>query len=253
MIHRIHEKLGTAGFLIAIVALVAALSGTALAAKGALTGKQKKEVQKIAQKYAGKPGAAGAVGLTGPKGDTGAQGPQGKEGPKGQQGIQGAPGATGFTETLPPGKSEVGTWSEALPPTPTDASLYFATVSFPIPLPKSGKAFSFTAEQVELEEFGQNAGAKCTVEPGEPNCVDTGCRWELNEANAKPEAKTPGTLCVFAQEDALKTKLQVIKAPGDIFSTGVYGPAGALLFFETSPTAQVTNPYGVWAVTSQTS
>ena len=58
MIERIHQKLGTAGFVIAIVALIAALGGTALAA-AKLNGTQKKEVEKIAKKYAGKPGAAG--------------------------------------------------------------------------------------------------------------------------------------------------------------------------------------------------
>ena len=52
MLTRIHRKLGTAGFVISIVALVAALGGGAYAASGGLTGKQKKEVEKIAKKYA---------------------------------------------------------------------------------------------------------------------------------------------------------------------------------------------------------
>ena len=71
MFSRMHNKLGTAGLLVAIVALVFAMVGGAYAAKGALTGKQKKEVEKIAKKYAGKPGAQGpqgAAGLVGPKG-----------------------------------------------------------------------------------------------------------------------------------------------------------------------------------------
>ena len=84
-ISRIHQKLGTAGFVISIVALVAAMGGGAYAASGGLNGKQKKEVEKIAKKYAGKPGAAGPAGSNGSngaKGDTGATGAEGKQGPK---------------------------------------------------------------------------------------------------------------------------------------------------------------------------
>ncbi|MBA3867401.1 MAG: hypothetical protein H0X42_13840 [Solirubrobacterales bacterium] len=53
-ISRIHQKLGTAGFIISIVALVAALGGGAYAASGGLSGKQKKEVEKIAKKDSAK-------------------------------------------------------------------------------------------------------------------------------------------------------------------------------------------------------
>ena len=79
MFSRMHNKLGTAGLLVAIVALVFAMVGGAYAAKGALTGKQKKEVTKIAKKYAGKPGAQGP------------QGPAGLVGPKGAQALVGTP------------------------------------------------------------------------------------------------------------------------------------------------------------------
>jgi hypothetical protein len=90
MFHRIHQKLGTAGFIISIVALVAALGGGAYAASGGLNGKQKKEVEKIAKKYAGKPGAAGAAGPAGAKGDAG---------PKGEAGTAGTAGGSGAAGT----------------------------------------------------------------------------------------------------------------------------------------------------------
>ena len=51
MFSRIHEQLGTAGFVISIVALVFAMAGGAIAANGGLNGKQKKEVKKFAKKY----------------------------------------------------------------------------------------------------------------------------------------------------------------------------------------------------------
>lgn len=100
MISRIHSKLGTASFIISIVALVAALGGGAYAASGALTGKQKKEVEKIAKKYAGKPGAPGAAGPAGPTGPAGAagaagNGTEGKEGKQGPEGKEGKAGANG--------------------------------------------------------------------------------------------------------------------------------------------------------------
>lgn len=110
MLKRIHERLGTAGLVIAVVALVAALAGTAFAA-GGLTKKQEKQVVKIAKKYAGKPGAPGATGAQGPKGDPGPKGEPGVKGDEGKQGPEGEVGPPGPTETtLPPGKTETGTW-----------------------------------------------------------------------------------------------------------------------------------------------
>jgi hypothetical protein len=89
LFRRFHDRLGTAGLIVAILAMVLALTGGALAASGKLTSKQKKEVEKIAKKYAGKPGA------TGPQGAAGAAGPAGPAGPKGDAGDDGAPGDDG--------------------------------------------------------------------------------------------------------------------------------------------------------------
>lgn len=93
MLTRMRNQLGPAGFAIAIVAVVLALGGAALAAKGALTGKQKKEVEKIAKKYAGEPGPAG------PAGQAGAAGPQGPKGDPGTAGANGGNGADGSDGT----------------------------------------------------------------------------------------------------------------------------------------------------------
>lgn len=90
-----HERLGTAGFVLAIIALICALTGGAYAASGGLNAKQKKEVTKIAKKYAGKPGAAGAVGPAGPQGNPGAAGQAGPKGDTGAQGPQGPIGPAG--------------------------------------------------------------------------------------------------------------------------------------------------------------
>jgi predicted lipoprotein with Yx(FWY)xxD motif len=95
MISRIHQRLGTVGFVISIVALVAALSGGAYAAGGGLTGKQKKEVEKIA-KNVSKPGKTGP---SGPAGPTGATGPQGNAGASGV-GTEGKEGKAGKSVLL---------------------------------------------------------------------------------------------------------------------------------------------------------
>lgn len=79
-----HDRLGTAGFAIAVIALIAALAGGAYAATGGLTPKQKKEVTKIAKKYAGKPGPAGPAGQNGANGKDGANGANGANGTDGK-------------------------------------------------------------------------------------------------------------------------------------------------------------------------
>jgi len=102
MLSRIHEKLGTAGFVISIVALVAALGGGAYAAKNGLTSKQKKEVEKIAKKVAvpGPKGEKGENGSAGSKGENGSAGSKGDTGTKGEAGAKGDPGENGKSVTV---------------------------------------------------------------------------------------------------------------------------------------------------------
>lgn len=187
MLSRFREQLGTAGLIVAIVALVAALTGGAIAAtsdSGQATasakGKSKAKAKQGPRGKPGKPGPAGPAGPQGPagaKGDNGAAGANGKDGTNGTNGTNGAPGTpgaagksalvtpfdsetepagnpcnefggvevevqdsgepanvcngeTGFTDTLPAGKTETGTWSVVV-----DALEFaFNPVSFNIPL-----------------------------------------------------------------------------------------------------------------------
>src|SRR4051794_22629254 len=108
MFSKIHQKLGTAGFAIAIVALIVALGGAAYAAMPGLNSKQKKEVKKIAKQLVA-PGPAGAVGPAGAKGDAGAMGSAGDSGPEGPPGPPGPPGPT--DTKLPFGKTVKGFWT----------------------------------------------------------------------------------------------------------------------------------------------
>jgi hypothetical protein len=94
MFSRLHDRIGTAGLVVAIVALIAALGGTAWAAAG-LNSKQKQEVTTIAKKYAGKRGPAG------PNGATGASGLAGTNGKDGTNGTPGVAGKSAVVTAIP--------------------------------------------------------------------------------------------------------------------------------------------------------
>jgi hypothetical protein len=252
MISRIHQKLGTAGFIISIVALLVALGGGAYAASGGLTGKQKKEVEKIAKKYAGKPGKDGAAGAIGPQGSPGAAGAKGDAGIPGINGGNGANGTngesvkitvlnpgegsctqggakfsnkaglaeacngvTGFTETLPPGKTEKGTFAYGQ----TSEPFGYASISFSIPLE--------TAPAVTVINTFKGS-------PPTPECAGT---------QANPTA-APGNLCVYA-EGSIYNQYE----GAEIVSAG-----GAVLVFsrfEESGMPRASNGLGTWAATAE--
>jgi hypothetical protein len=134
---------------------------------------------------------------------------------------------------LPSGKTETGTWSFSAPATTAGGENY-VPISFPIPLAAAGvgKAFFFTREQVELEQFGTS-----------------GCHWALENVNAKPEAGTGGTLCVFEQFGELEETTHFSQIPGEPAGVG-YGPAGSFLIFIKKVTAEpvAVFGYGTWAV-----
>lgn len=181
MFSRIHEKLGTAGFVIAIVALIAALGGTALAAAG-LNSKQKKEVTKIAKKYAGADGKDGAAGATGPQGPAGVKGdtgPQGKQGDPGAPGANGTDGEDGFCSlavpdcVLPPGATLTGVFAANSSGSTSQDKARFA-VSFPLEVPG---LFDVTSHVIEMP----------------PGASDT---EECPGSSMEPKAKA-GYLCLY--------------------------------------------------------
>lgn len=286
-IRAIREPFGTAGLIIACVALIAALGGTAIAAKGGLTGKQKKEVEKIAKKYSGKRGPRGQNGQNGSngepgaKGDTGAPGSNGTSGTNGSNGksvsvtniaaggskcegragaevkqegaasgtpvCDGKDGTTGFTSTLPTGEQETGIWSYYQAPV-EGLSAVSVPITFSIPISTEVEAFYFSREDIEVAEENE-------VELGH------GCKWnteEFSNANARPEATVAGTLCVFASEESFLGNLQslTIQNPTDplavLTSKNVAGPAGAYLVFQKKTTTEpkALSARGAWAVSA---
>jgi Collagen triple helix repeat (20 copies) len=156
MFARIHEKLGTAGFVISIVALVAAMTGGAYAA-GALSPQAKKQITKESKKFSKKFSKQFAkAGPQGAKGDTGAAGANGANGTNGAAGSPGTPGSNGEPGmcsegnpvcALPAGATLTGYWSAS----GGAEDLALATISFPLqvsPAPtavvQGGEAFGHT-------------------------------------------------------------------------------------------------------------
>ncbi|HET7589046.1 MAG TPA: hypothetical protein VFK14_02505 [Solirubrobacterales bacterium] len=194
-----HQKLGTAGLVVAIVALVAAMTGGAFAAGGGhLTGKEKKEVKKIAKKFAGKRGKAGAPGATGPqgpkgdtgaagaKGDTGAKGDKGDRGDRGPEGPEGSPWTAGGV--LPSGKTETGTYAMGL----NTAPVTYGAISFPIPL-------------AEIP-----SGEVIPMPPaGEPTASTENCPGTASDPSAEP-----GFLCVYVVEGEVPPGIELFSATG---------------------------------------
>jgi hypothetical protein len=217
MFKRIHDKLGTAGFAIAIVALVAALTGTAIAALPGLNSKQKKEVKKIAKSFAGTPGPAGAPGPAGSQGAPGDRGATGPEGPQGEEGATGPTGPAGPTETtLPAGETLTGIWSFSSPGTIGE----FLNISFPLRV----------TPEIDNDHV-------IFLAPGEEDA--TQCPGEV----AEPKA-APGYLCIYARRLENSVQGNVINAPNTDRTSG---------YLEERVAVESTERQwgrGTWAVTA---
>jgi Collagen triple helix repeat (20 copies) len=178
MIRRIKNQLGTASLTVAILALVVALAGTAIAAKRVFTKQQEKQIVKIAKKYAGKngkdgaQGAAGPQGPSGPAGSKGDKGDKGEPGPEGEKGDKGDPGSPWTVDgTLPSNKSLYGNW--AIGGSEIKGAI-LGSISFDIPLEAAPVA-------VFVPVGEDKSGEGC---PG----------------TAAAPAANPGKLCVYAKE-----------------------------------------------------
>lgn len=223
MLTRVQNRLGTTGLIVAIVALVVALAGTAFAAAG-LNGKQKNEVKKIAKQFAGKrgptgpqgpAGAQGAKGDPGARGDKGDQGPEGKQGPAGPEGPQGPTGPAGPTETtLPAGKTLTGIWSY----NQIGLGVIWVNISFPLRVVPD-----LTGSNVEYLEPGALATAHCPGSPSEPKA-------------------SPGHICLYGE-----VQINSFDA-GNNFSPD--GTSGFVRKFEAVEPSERAFGRGSWAVTA---
>jgi Collagen triple helix repeat (20 copies) len=288
-IRAIREPFGTAGLIVAMIALVAALGGTALAASK-LNSTQKKEVEKIAKKYAGKPGAtgpAGAAGATGPAGKEGAAGAAGKNGTAGTNGksvVTGTPtsaeceegGATVEVEgsgskkhvcngspwtaggTLPSGQTETGIWAPAHP-NPAENEDVTIPISFTLPL----------AAPLEDEEENGTFGCqepeatrtkKCQVHlilaSGEEElqhaAVGTTAAQSVCPGSVADPKAEPGNLCAYANAFFVHVHAQFFNPPSKPFATGFGADtAGTRLEITSEAESPRILGGGTWAVTAE--
>ncbi len=226
-VRAIREPFGKAGLTVAVVALVMAMVGGAYAA-GKLTSGQKKEVEKIAKKFAGKPGLAGAAGTNGTNGTNGKPGTNGKEGPEGSPWTAGG--------TLPAGKTETGAWSFI---GSSGGGYVYVPLSFPIPLP-------YTAEPHSEPAISEADAHFVTQSEWEHEGQPEGCK---GGTTYKPTAQ-PGNLCVYQGLHESESGSEVgFVNPGA--PTGGAGASGALVLFAgVGDTTVEAREVGTWAVTA---
>jgi hypothetical protein len=276
MFERIYQKLGTAGFIISIIALVAALGGGAYAATS--------NSGKATASAKGKPGPRGKTGKTGktgkpgPAGPAGPAGAQGPAGPKGDAGTPGAPGSNGASVTGTPvaagqegcasggvkytsasGSNVVcngknGTngqtgFTETLPEGKTETGIWGSgaqtpqgrhtfPISFPIPLVASPDPVIVPSDQASAPGC-PGRGGPFPPPPG-----------ELYEQGT-PEAE-PGTLCIYldkfeeaAPPTAATSVKTLVNEEGEWRLESGVSPAGALFEVVCTDVCQVA---GTWAV-----
>ncbi len=255
--------------VVATLVLVFAMTGGALAAKKYLITSTKQISPSVLKSLQGKAGAAGANGAQGPAGPAGAAGPQGaagaagakgdagvagKEGPQGKQGATGASGTTGFTDTLPPGKTEMGVWAFGGVGSAAGGQFYYVPISFNIPLTQG-----IEAEQTEYVVYERQEVSPGVFEQVRVHTLNghgqevtpslANCPTEVTELE-EPKA-APGYLCVYESFRNHTTPNEF----GELFLTpsGRAGAAvaGATLTFEVEE-AGVKNAtaQGSWAVTA---
>jgi hypothetical protein len=237
--------------LVALVALVMATTGSAVAAS-LITSKQIKDgaiqtrdISKNARMQLkgergpggppgaeGAPGAQGTPGPSGPQGTPGPKGDKGEQGPKGEKGDDGSIGATGATgpagplvDTLPSGKTLRGTWTAA--GQAADAGdLVAGNISFAFPLASSP--------------------TKHYIGPGVATPDE--CLGDLSSPGA-----LPGHLCVFAAERLNTWTLHLCSWDQLVDATSCNGTqasrfgAGIIVF---STAAGQVEDDGTWAVTA---
>lgn len=249
MLSRLREHFGAAGLIVAVVALVAALTGGAIAANG--TGNDNATASAKAKKgppgpkgpkgpkgAKGDTGPAGPAGPQGAKGDTGAagpageQGPQGAKGDKGDKGDKGAQGTQGITGpegdpwtlggTLPEGETLTGAWSAF--PFEGEGT---AAISFPIPLEDG-----LDLTHAKIIQNGGTPEAECDDGSGTP------------PSPANPEAD-PGYLCVFVSTFEGTGQVGAVMNP--VTFAGGAAKTGALVFLNSTGPAGAVGTFAVTA------
>lgn len=249
-VRAIREPFGTAGLIVAVVALVFAMLGGAYAATNS--------GGKATASAKAKPGPRGKTGKTGPAGPAGAAGPAGPAGPKGTNGEPGAPGEPGKEgkegalgtagTTLPPGATETGTWT-----TPTriekEYTAVLSPISFTVPLaaPLSGSHVFDVSVAEQQRTNGDTPPAACQGTVTEPTATAGNlCVYEGFSTGPEVEVEPGVEVKIPPQVRYIDTPTH--GTPGELGAD----TSGAFLLIEyqgpDTPTVPATL-VGTWAVT----
>jgi hypothetical protein len=228
------KKVGThvRGHFVAYLALFFALGGTSFAAVNALPRNSvgsaqiiNGSIQKVdmarrtISSLRGLRGLRGVQGPAGPQGAAGPTGATGGTGPKGDTGATGPPGP--FTDNLPAGKSQKGTWSVV-----NNAAAIGEAMAGPI-------SFNFPLTAKPTPHLITVGGV-----------VPAGCGGTVTNPSA-----APGNLCVFEgfRSNANFTGFyDPTSGAGFVSQTN---PFGTLMVY-TSAAAGLEQVFGTWAVTA---
>ena len=256
MISRIHNKLGTAGLVVAIVALVAALGGAAFAAGvPGLNSKQKKQVKQIAKTEAKKFAKAGPTGPTGPAGPAGAAGPTGPAGTAGADGKAGATGPTG--PTGPTGKTGVTGVTGVTGPTGESGACSKENAECVMPSGSTLSGAWSVGQTARGVAFPTDSISFVLKYPGEtpPTIVYVPKEEEKENCpgNAAEPAAEPGFLCVYETITTTPGAFEFF-APFSTFNLSTHGATIVLKVKLVEEEEETFFPQvlvmGTWAVTA---
>jgi hypothetical protein len=243
------------------LALFFSMSGGALAAGHYLITSTKQIKPSVLSSLKGKTGPAGANGAAGSagpaggqgvKGETGATGPQGPEGKEGREGKPGKEGKAGkegspWTAggTLPPEKTETGTWSFGATPIEAEGELTFEVpISFSIP----------------LEEGIEGAHSHYVTKSEQEHVISAPSPPAECQGSVEKPSAAPGSLCVYesyTQPSNGKFKMIMINPEAGSVGAGTTGAVMRTIVTNEEheggnqnnpPIAGVTSGFGIWAV-----
>lgn len=260
MFSKLHERLGTAGLVVAVIALVAALTGTAIAAKSLTKPQVVKIAQREAKKFPGPTGPAGPQGSKGDKGDkgdtgsagspgaqgatgaTGAAGATGATGQKGATGAEGPTGATGatgeFEGTVKSGTLLKGTWAIPYAEAEAEGEVIHAAISTGVPFTTNGGNFFKIIADPDAAHYPGGEGERDLAASA---CPGTANNPTVDNSVVGGQA----LLCVYVNES--ENLLASVQGGGAVASWPVSGSGGGVLAGFTADEVGPAKGNGSWA------
>jgi hypothetical protein len=272
MFSKLREPFGTAGLVVAIVALVFALGGGAWALTASVSGKHHRHPHKSKRHARGIRGPQGPLGPEGPEGPPGVNGKNGVNGKAGVNGTNGVPGRSvvsgeeptgpncasggywfeiqgtgskqyvcnggggsgGSGGTLAPGQTLTGVWATHIPP---GAGAHTSeAVSFPSRVDPMFEEWAHGGEENMIGLVDPLGGSCCPHGSLTPTAKCPGS-WNL-------PAAAPGQFCVYLREGSAHN----LRPP--VVDMDVFRKFGTVLNFQAASSSEFAEGRGTWAVTA---